>query len=121
MRWLADENIARQSIVYLRSRGEDVVSVSEVAPNIPDRAVIELARLDHRILLSFDRDHGELIFRHGVVPPRSVVYLRLEPPDPEFLNRVLDALIALGQSGLDGQFVTVNKTGIRQRPLPSVA
>ncbi len=33
---------------------------------------------------------------------------------------VLDALIVLGQGGLDGQFVTVNKTGIRQRPLPSV-
>lgn len=121
MRWLADENIARQAIAYLRSRGEDVVSVSESSPNIPDRAVIELARLDDRILLSFDRDHGELIFRHGVVPPRSVVYLRLEPPDPEFLNIVLNALIELGQDGLDGQFVTVNKTGIRQRPLPWVA
>lgn len=119
MRWLADENIARQAIAYLRSRGEDVVSVSEVSPNIPDRVVIEHARLDDRILLSFDRDHGELIFRHGVMPPRSVIYLRLEPPDPEFLNVVIDALISLGQSGLDGRFVTVNKNGIRQRPLPS--
>ena len=80
MRWLADENIARQAIAYPRSRGEDVVSVSEVSPNIADRAVVELAWLDDRILLSFDRDHGELIFRHGAVPPRSVVYLRLEPP-----------------------------------------
>lgn len=121
MRWLADENIARQTIAYLRSRGEDVVSVSEVSPNITDQAVIELARLDDRILLSFDRDHGELIFRHSVAPPRSVVYLRLEPPDPEFLNMVINALIELGQSGLDGQFVTVNKAGIRQRPLPRVA
>lgn len=121
MRWLADENIARQAVAYLRSRGEDVVSIAEVSPNIPDRAVIELARLNDRILLSFDRDHGELIFRHGVVPPRTVAYLRLEPPDPEFLNIVLNTLIELGQEGLDGQFVTINKTGIRQRPLPWVA
>lgn len=46
MRWLADENIARQAVAYLRSRGEDVVSIAEVFPNIPDRAVIELARLN---------------------------------------------------------------------------
>ncbi len=121
MRWLADENIARQTIAYLRSRGEDVVSVSDVSPSITDQSVIALARLDDRILLSFDRDHGELIFRHSAAPPRSVVYLRLEPPDPEFLNMIINALIELGQSGLDGQFVTVNKAGIRQRPLPSVA
>lgn len=118
MRWLADENIARQAVAYLRSRGEDVVSIAEESPNIPDRAVIELARLHDRILLSFDRDHGELIFRHGMAPPRTVVYLRLEPPNPEFLNIVLNSLIELGQEALDGQFVTVNKTGIRQRPLP---
>lgn len=118
MRWLADENIPRSTIAYLRDRGEDVVAVAELSPNVTDEAVIRLAREANRILLSFDRDHGELIFGHGVLPPRAVIYLRLDTPDLQALQDLLAGLIMLGEEALAGLFTTVNKTGIRQRAFP---
>ena len=75
MRWLADENIPRSAIAFLRSRGEDTAAIAELSPGIPDETVILAARTQGRILVSFDRDHGDLIFGHAVAPPRAVVYL----------------------------------------------
>jgi hypothetical protein len=50
MRWLADENIPRSAIAYLRSRGEDATAIAELSPSIPDEAVIQVARTQDRIL-----------------------------------------------------------------------
>lgn len=119
MRWLADENIPRSAIAYLRSCGEDTLAIAELSPNIPDEAVIQLAREHDCILLSFDRDHGDLIFGRGVAAPRAVVYLRLEPPNPEMLQALLAGIMAMGEAGLDGLFTVVSNTGIRQRPFPA--
>jgi predicted nuclease of predicted toxin-antitoxin system len=118
MEWLADENIPGRAITFLRSLGEDVLAVGEVAPGGPDREVISLARLQGRILLSFDRDHGDLIFNQSVAAPPAVIYLRLYPADPAALERVLAGLIDLGGAALAGMFTVVTADGIRQRRLP---
>jgi predicted nuclease of predicted toxin-antitoxin system len=121
MRWLADENIPRPAIVWLRMRGEDVESVSEVSPNLDDEAVLKMARVRDRMVLSFDRDFGDLIFRHGAVPARAVIYLRLNPPDPAALDSLLAGLIEMGEGALDGRFTVISTTGMRQRPFPEMS
>lgn len=119
--WLADENIPKEAIEYLRRCGEDVAAVAEICRGGTDRQVIALAREHGRILLSFDRDHGDLIFNRGVAPPRGVVYLRLYPPDPGALLSALSGLTSLGVTALDGQFTVVSVEGVRQRPLPATS
>jgi len=117
MLWLADEKIPGHAIEFLRQCGEDVVVVVEVDPGIPDRKVIDLAREQHRILLTFDRDHGDLVFNRKVRPPHAIVYFRFYPPDPETLERTLTGLIDLGEKSLDGRFTVFSSGGMRQRPL----
>lgn len=119
MRWLADENLPRATVAYLRDRGEDVVAISEIAPGIPDEEVIRIARDMGRMLVSFDRDHGDLIFGRAVPPPIGVIYLRLEPPLPHVLNTLLASVVAMGEAALFGQFTVVSQNGTRQRALPS--
>lgn len=118
MEWLADENIPVHAIAFLRAQGEDVASVGEVAPAIPDQDVIALAREQERVLLSFDRDHGDLIFNRGVASPPAVIYLRLYPPNPAALERILAGLIVMGAQSLAGMFTVITSDGIRQRRLP---
>lgn len=120
MRWLTDENIPRLLISALREAGHDVVAVGDCAPAATDPEVLALARNQRRILISFDRDHGDLIFGQGLPPPRAVVYLRLEPPLPEHLQAFARTLAALGEQALDGYFTVVSVHGLRQRPLPEV-
>lgn len=116
--WLADENIPSHAIAFLRRCGEDVLAIAETSPGATDQRVLALACDQDRILLSFDRDHGDLIFNRGAVPPRAIVYLRLYPPQPEALEGILSGLISLGKDALDGQFTVISPGGMRQRPLP---
>lgn len=119
--WLADENIPAHAIAFLRQRGEDVVAICEAGPGMTDRQVLALARSQGRTLLSFDRDHGDLVFNQGVEAPRAIVYFRLYPPDPVVLEEILAGLIAQGPTMLAGQLTVVFAEGMRQRPLPSAA
>lgn len=118
MKWLADENIPKGAIAFLRQRGEDVAAIAEFSPGIHDEQVIGFARDQQRILLSFGRDHGDLIFSRALSPPRAVVYLRLYPPNTETLEKILAGLIALGETVLDGQFTVISEDNMRQRALP---
>lgn len=118
MRWLADENLPRAIVEFLRGMGEDVVAIAEVAPGIPDEEVIRIARDTGRMLVSFDRDHGDLIFGRALPPPIAVIYLRLEPPLPQVLNTLLASVAAMGEAVLIGQFTVVGQNGTRQRALP---
>lgn len=121
MKWLADENIPGSAIAFLHQRGQEVFSVARLAPSAPDEQVIQIALDRQCILLSFDRDHGDLIFGQAVMPPPAVVYLRLYPPNPEALERILSGLIELGEDALIGQFTVVTLDGIRQRTLPAAS
>ena len=63
MRLLADEGVDAAVVARLRSGGRDVVYVAELSPGIKDDAVLDLADADGRVLLTADKDFGELVFR----------------------------------------------------------
>ena len=63
MKFLADESVDRQIVEGLRQAGFDVGSVTEMKPGIADEIVLERANKEKAILLTADKDFGELIFR----------------------------------------------------------
>jgi predicted nuclease of predicted toxin-antitoxin system len=63
VRLLADEGIDAAIVAHLRAHGHDVVYVAELSPGITDDAVLELSRTDQRVLMTSDKDFGELVFR----------------------------------------------------------
>jgi len=60
---LADEGVDAAIVARLRGDGHDVVYVAELSPGIPDDVVLELANADERVLMTADKDFGELVFR----------------------------------------------------------
>lgn len=118
MKWLADENIPSLAIERLRESGCDVLAIRDTSPMATDESVVALARSDDRIPLSFDRDHGDLIFNRRLSPPPAVVYVRIFQATPEALSALLIQVQRLGEATLSGQFTVVPGEGIRQRPLP---
>lgn len=117
MHFLADENLSGPSLRLLREHGLDVASISEETPGLKDADVIARARQLGRVLLTFDSDIGERIFRAGDPPPPGVIYLRFIQRDPLETARVvigiLDAEIAIS-----GQFITYRNGRVRHQPLP---
>lgn len=117
MRFLADENIPLPSIRLLREAGHDVVGILEEAPGISDIHVLEHAVSSDRLLLTFDRDYGDLIYRQDSPSPSGILYLRFVPATPlevgEAVLRLMETDLALV-----GQFTVVERDRTRQRPLP---
>lgn len=62
MRFLADESCDFAVVRALRAAGHDVVAITEVSPRAEDNVVIDLAVREGRILLTEDKDFGQLVF-----------------------------------------------------------
>jgi len=76
MKILADENIEKPVVVKLRSEGHQVLHVSEIAPSITDVAVLRLANQENAVVLTEDKDFGDLIFHQHYAAP-GVILVRL--------------------------------------------
>ena len=113
-RLLADENIPAKAIEALRLAGLDVLSVREHAPGITDEEVLRLAVAQGRVLVTFDRDYGELIFGQGKTPPPGVIYFRILPSDSREVSDAVLALLA-DPEPIDGSMVIVSRQGVRRR------
>jgi|SRR5258706_15625911 len=65
MNFMADESCAGPVIRALRDAGHDVVAIAEVARGATDEQVLERALNEKRVLVTEDRDYGELVFARG--------------------------------------------------------
>jgi predicted nuclease of predicted toxin-antitoxin system len=117
MRLLADENFPLPSIRRLRESGYEIEAVAELAPGMPDSAVLAHAQANQQVLLTFDRDFGELIYRRGAPVPPGVVYLRLVPANPQEAGDLIQKLLTAKAVHLEGRFTVLERERIRQRPL----
>ena len=77
MHIIANENIMATVISELRSRGHDVLSVKESMPRAGDEVILAKAQAEQRIVLTHDKDFGELAFRYGLPATCGVLLIRL--------------------------------------------
>mgnify|MGYP002628041632 FL=1 len=60
---LADEGVERQIVERLRSDGHSVAYIAEMSPGISDEVILAQANDERALLVTFDKDFGELVFR----------------------------------------------------------
>ncbi|MDP0500792.1 MAG: DUF5615 family PIN-like protein [Verrucomicrobiota bacterium JB022] len=118
MKLLANENVPRPSVLRLKSLGWNVASVMDLRAGIPDEEVLAWAEREGRVIWTFDRDYGELIFKKRLPPPAGVIYMRFEPDTPLQPAEVLLALAASPAIAFVGKYSTLmSPSQLRQRPL----
>lgn len=76
---LANENFPLASVELLRKAQHDVLAICEYKPGSSDKEIMELASLQERIILTFDRDYGELIYKYKENLPLGIIYLKFIP------------------------------------------
>jgi predicted nuclease of predicted toxin-antitoxin system len=94
VRLLADENVPAPSVAFLREAGHDAAYVLEERPGIPDPEVAAWGHDDARVVVTFDRDLGELSVRRQAPPPLGLVILRFIPATPTQPGEIVAALAA---------------------------
>jgi predicted nuclease of predicted toxin-antitoxin system len=77
MNLLADESVDRQVVERLRQDGHEVSYIAEMEPSIADDIVLERANEQAALLVTADKDFGELVFREGRLTSGGVVLIRL--------------------------------------------
>ncbi len=115
MKLLANENIPQTSILYLKSKGVDISSIGTDNPSVKDEEVMTIAIEESRTIVTFDRDYGELIFRHNYKPKQGVIYLRVHNYSPEEPGFLIEELIKMEGINFENALTVVDEKGIRQR------
>jgi predicted nuclease of predicted toxin-antitoxin system len=116
LRLLVDENMPGSLVRGLRARGHDVLAVKESMRGADDEAVIARAHDDARVLLTQDKDFGELAFRRRLPAGSGIMLFRLSGPNPDAdAARMLDALDI--RSDWTGHVAVVTDDRVRMRPL----
>jgi predicted nuclease of predicted toxin-antitoxin system len=111
MKFLADENISNKVVGYLRSKGIDIISIKELATGNSDESVLETANNQKRVLITFDADFGEIIFRRKL-QAQGIILLKFVPKSSQHIADTISNVLAT-QAQIEGHFVTVTEKRIR--------
>lgn len=118
MRFLADENVPRQIVDKLRSAELDVISILEASPGAPDDAVIEMAGKQDRLLVTEDRDFGEMVVRRRLTIAGVILLELVRLSNAAAAARVAEVIVAHADR-LPGNLVVIEPGRVRIRPLQS--
>ena len=113
MNILADENIEKSILDFLRD-SHNIISIAELKPGITDQEVAELANNSNAILLTGDKDFGEIVFRQKIIK-NGVILLRLHGQTAEIKINILRELLEDHSTKILGSFTVVTTNGIRIR------
>ena len=111
MKFLIDRCAGRLLADWLRQEGHDVVESRELGPDPGDRALLDWAAKEIRILVTIDTDFGQLIFVENVA---HAGLIRL--PDVPALERqlIIQDLLTRYETELhDAAIITVRGGRIR--------
>ncbi|MGH9366470.1 MAG: DUF5615 family PIN-like protein [Thermoanaerobaculia bacterium] len=112
MRFLADESCDFAVVRALRASGHDVAAVAEMASRAEDRAVIEQAAEGKLILITEDKDFGQLVFAAGK-PSAGVILIRFPSDQRRTLPQAIQELIRKKGNDLEGRFVVLQPGRVR--------
>jgi predicted nuclease of predicted toxin-antitoxin system len=117
LNFLADESCDFGVVRALRENGHDVVPVCEFAKRLEDSDVIDLSAREDRILITEDKDFGQLVYAHGH-GSRGVILVRY-PATAR--RRLFDDIVKLAEQKGDAlrtSFVVLQPGRVRVARLP---
>ena len=116
MQLLADENIPRSIVEWLRAQGHEVLYAAENRVQIPDVDLLSEAEAQGLVILTEDLDFGELVFRDRL-NSHGVILMRMEDSAASIRLSRLQKAWATIEKNLPGKFVVVTKSKLRVRAL----
>ncbi len=114
MNLVADENIDRGIVERLRRDGHLVEWIAELSPSVSDEEVLMLAVNAGAVLVTEDKDFGELVYRRRLAHS-GVLLVRLEGLDNATKAQVVSLAIQENLAELPGAFAVVSSDSVRLR------
>jgi len=115
MNFVADESVDYPIIRRLRQEGHTIWAVAEMEPGIADSVVLEIANQQSVILITGDKDFGELVFRDKRYA-FGVILLRLAGLTAAAKAQVVVDAINQHYDKLANAFAVIGPRSVRIRP-----
>jgi len=77
MNLFADEGVDGPVVEQLRQDGHKVLYVAEMEPGISDKEILQIANEQRLLLVTADKDFGEMVFHQHLLTTGGVVLIRL--------------------------------------------
>ena len=112
--FLADENIPKETVDLLRRQGVDIIPVTKFSSGKSDAEVLDLANQTGRVIITFDKDFGQLIFKEKR-KTKGLILLRFAPKSPQQIAKRIQQVLTTNIS-MENSVVVVKKDSIRVTP-----
>jgi len=116
MRLLADENFPLDAVEALRADGHDVAWIREDSRGTSDNVILIRAQEENRIVVTFDKDFGELAFRSKLPAQSGVILFRVTPKSSQYIAQAAVQALA-SRDNWAGHFSVVEDNRIRMTSL----
>jgi predicted nuclease of predicted toxin-antitoxin system len=116
MRLLANENFPLDAVEALRSAGHDVAWIREDSRGTSDDKILLRAQQENRIVVTFDKDFGELAFRSKLPSQSGVILFRITPKSSQYIAQVAVQALA-SRDNWAGHFSVIEDNRIRMTSL----
>jgi len=119
LKFLADMGISETTVRALRERGNDAVHLRELGlQRLPDDQILLKARVEARVILTFDLDFGDLLAASSGSTP-SVILFRMRNQTPSAVTpRLLEVVDSCSEALITGALIVVEGERYRVRRLP---
>ena len=114
MKFVADESVDYQIITRLREDGHEVIYIAETQSGASDNAVLTKANLQQAVLLTSDKDFGDLVFRQHLISS-GIVLLRIAGLSQERNAAIVAEAIRKHGAAMPGAFAVLTPRTIRIR------
>ncbi|GAK50877.1 hypothetical protein U14_02118 [Candidatus Moduliflexus flocculans] len=114
IKFLIDVGVGKEVENYIGQQGYDMKAIRLLDPGMPDEEIILLAYREERMVITMDKDFGELVY-HGTKKHCGVLLLRLEDAAGTEKARVIASILQYHAAQLDSHFCVFQKGKLRIR------
>jgi predicted nuclease of predicted toxin-antitoxin system len=112
LKFLVDAGVGKKVESFLFESGFDFKSIREIDHRMKDSEILRLANSESRIVITMDKDFGELIFNSGL-SHYGVLLLRLDDSNGEEKVETIKEIITKYESSLSNNFCVYQNSRLR--------
>ena len=116
IKFLVDVGVGKQVEEYLLKKRYDTKAVRSLDQRMPDQEIIRLAALEKRIVITMDKDFGELVY-HSRMAHCGILLLRLEDATGSEKQQVIAKILAKYADNMKNNFCVYQNQKFRFRKL----
>ena len=114
LKFLVDVGVGKKVEDFLYKSGYDVLPVRKINPRMSDSEIIGIAAKDNRIIITMDKDFGELVYNSGLIH-KGILLLRTENCTGDKKAKILSEILINYSSELEENFCVFSKDRLRIR------